>query len=259
MRRLLLAFALVLAWASSAQAQFVWVAEDEDSGGLWNTDGIHSAAGLVSQCTAGHVVFIVTEMSASTQTITSIDDASTTVYARIGSPVTDVTRNIVGEAWWGICAGTGAGQNLTVTANAATSHAHSLFSITQFSNASGIDADQAGAQVTGTGCAASTTCTTSSLTPTTSNSVFIGWGVGTSTTTAYVIDSDFTSGFSDARKLSAYRIQTGSTTAQPFTMTGGGGGPDAEDMSVFLVVFEQAAGGTTLPPVNATTLGVGGS
>jgi hypothetical protein len=243
MRRLLLAVVCVLGLAAQAQAQFVHVSEDEDSGGLWNTDGIHDAPGLASQCTAGNLIIIVTEMSPSTQTISSIDDASTTVYARVGSVQTDATRNMAGEAWWGICAGTGGAQTLTVTANAATAHAHSLFHIGQFSNASGPDTDQSGAQVTVSGCAASTSCTTGALTPTTSNSVFVGWGVGTATTTAYIVDADFTSSYADARKAAAYRIQTASTTAQPFTMTSGGAGPDAEDTTVFLAVFEEAAGG----------------
>jgi hypothetical protein len=256
MGRLLLAVVCVLGLAAQAQAQFVHVQEDEDSGGLWNTDGIHSAPGLASQCTAGNLIIIVTEMSPSTNTITSIDDASTTVYARIGSVQTDATRNIAGEAWWGICAGSGGAQTLTATANAATAHAHSLFHIWEFSNASGADTDQSGAQVTGTGCATSTSCTTSSLTPTTSNSVFVGWGVGTNTTTAYIVDADFTSSYADARKAAAYRIQTASTTAQPFTMTSGGAGPDAEDTTVFVAVFEEATGGAAVAP-RMMLLGVG--
>jgi hypothetical protein len=241
-RRLLLALACAIGLAGPASAQWTHVQEDDDLGGLWNTDGIHSAAGLASQCTAGNLVAIITIMQPSTQTIASIDDASTTVYARLGSVQTDATRNTAFEVWWGICAGTGGGQNLTVTANAATAHSQSKFDIWEASSVSGVDTDQAGAQVTSTGCATSTTCTTSALTPTTTHAFFVAGALGGTTTGAYVVDADFTQSSADTRRASGYRIE-GAGAAHGFTLTSGGAGPDAEDTSVILGVFEAAAGG----------------
>lgn len=205
----------------------------------WAASASAAAKDLPVAATTGNMIVVVVAVGDGTGTgsVSSIDDAGTTVYQQAYRHTDTSFFGVFIEVWYGFAAGASAGQDVVVTLSGASDSADDYISILEFS---GVEDPQLSIQAASIAPSTQTTTHTAGpITPGAADNVLIGVSRGSDNT--YTPDADYTNVLDNDRSTLGYKIQA-TDTAQDYTVVS----PDATWTNVVVVAFKgTSAGGPT--------------
>ena len=212
MRRLILV-ALLLA-SLPTQAAVTQVQQLTPSVAAHWASGGNAPVDLPVAATAGNLITVEVAFGdgSGLSTVSSVDDAGTTVYA-CERTQGNTTVGFVAAICWGIAAGASAGTDVVVTWSTTASSADDMIAVQEWA---GNDGTQASLSDNGANTASLTSHDSGSVTPGTADNVIVAISRGSSR--EWTVDGDFTTLLDNNRTTLAYRIQS-SDTSQSYTIT----------------------------------------